>query len=134
VTDEIFNIAFTEPKRLLDLLHEIALKVGVPESKMSGLFNTQGDSGDFYFPSVLRGPIDCSKAKNLLQFEAAEWSVAIRDIAEFYQRALIGSPDERDEVVKDLLTDLNDQLPEANKMDFLNEIEKTSGSKRQKKR
>lgn len=139
VQDEIFNIGFDEPKRLEDLLRAIAINVGVSESQMSELLNKKGEggelpSGEFGFPSVFRGPIDCSKAKKQLQFEAADWSAAIRDTTEFYQRAIIGFPDERDEVVKDFLIDVSDKLSETNKHAFLTAIEQMcgiSGSKRE---
>lgn len=132
VRNKIFNIASHQPMKLGDLLNVIKnageffdAKIEITENNFVGPSISDSPTGalkicgDFYFPSVTRGPIDIRKIQTELNWRSrSNFQNRAKQIAEFYKNAWTEFPDQRKLVGESLLTDLCDRVTVENKERF----------------
>ncbi len=65
----------------------------------------EASAKSFYgYPTVNSGPMDISKAKDLLGFSPTTTAEAVRQTVHFYEEAFYAFPNQRDEVLSELFT------------------------------
>jgi hypothetical protein len=65
----------------------------------------EASAKSFYgYPTVNSGPMDISKAKELLGFSPTPTEEAVRQTVHFYEEAFYAFPNQRDEVLSELFT------------------------------
>lgn len=107
--DQILNFAYDEAKSLRELL--LHMKQSARVSVRIDFANENGDSdkGIFYFPSVTRnGGLSVASLKKLCpEFEFTPWETMVHQIVNFYQKAFVEYPRERDSVAYSLCRDFD---------------------------
>jgi hypothetical protein len=65
----------------------------------------EASAKSFYgYPTVNSGPMDISKAKEVLGFSPTPTEEAVRQTVHFYEEAFYAFPNQRDEVLSELFT------------------------------
>lgn len=118
VWDNAYNVAMDEEFTLGDIINKIADTMEVKDIQMDH-FN--GESSNYLFPSVFRGPMDMSKAKSKLGFVATDADTAFKETVEWYDQRLISNETEREMVLKRFV---NDILPRDMKDQFYIAVDK----------
>ena len=82
VRDQIVNVAWPETITLKQFYEDVQEALGIEQ----GGFDEIPDEKAFYlYPSVRKGPVDVTKAQNLLNWEPTEWKKAVTDTVQFYE-------------------------------------------------
>lgn len=115
ILDQPFNLACPEDITLQNFLTLIGNSLNVdPLSFIEG-------GSEYYFPSVTRGPINCTKAIHMLKWNPTPINVAINDSVAFY-RDYMNSPQSA-VLVKTIIADLESSLLPNEKLKlFRNEL------------
>ncbi|KAI6656929.1 hypothetical protein LOD99_16231 [Oopsacas minuta] len=96
--NQVFNLACSESLTLQEFIILIGNSLNIdPVSFIEG-------GSEYYFPSVTRGPIDCTKAIQVLKWEPTPIHVAVNDSVTFY-RDSINSP-QLAVLIKTIIADL----------------------------
>lgn len=134
VRNKIYNVALEKPMKLSNLLTVIKNAADCPEAKIEiseGQFKfptvehapsgALKCGGDFFFPSVTRGPIDTTKIKTELNWHpVADFEkTRAKEIAKFYKSAWKLFPNERKAVGTSLLADLAGKISDECKASFM---------------
>ncbi|XP_041359401.1 uncharacterized protein LOC121375811 [Gigantopelta aegis] len=83
--DQAFNIAFEETPSLLEIMNTMKMMLNLTD------ISIKTDSGDeplYLFPSVRLGPVDISKARDLLGWTPTPWLQAVNETIDFYEKAI----------------------------------------------
>ena len=93
----IFNLAVKETPTLRELLLEMA--------ECLNMIDVNFNEGPLHFyPSVTRGPVDITKAEEVLDWQPTQLKHAICNVCKFYHRAVSRFPEEFDKVVNRLVS------------------------------
>merc|ERR1719215_1008796 len=98
--NQAYNIAMMEEFTLSDIVLKIAEVMNIKnlETEISG-------EHDYYgYPTVMQGPIDMTKAIEMLDFKPSDPDVALKEIIEFYKKAFVEFPNQRDLIIQDVAT------------------------------
>ena len=85
ILDQAFNIAFEETPSLLGILNTMKMMLNLTD------ISIKTDSGDeplYLFPSVRLGPVDISKARDVLGWTPTPWLQAVNETIDFYETAI----------------------------------------------
>ncbi|XP_014673838.1 PREDICTED: uncharacterized protein LOC106814077 isoform X2 [Priapulus caudatus] len=99
VHNQAINLGFDEDTSLMNFLQRIQRHLGVKDGDAS---YELVPSCVHLFPSVTRGPVDISKAKNLIGWQPTSLDDAISKTVQFYNAAETRFASERDDVFEDL--------------------------------
>ncbi|KAK7498730.1 hypothetical protein BaRGS_00010107 [Batillaria attramentaria] len=101
--DQAFNLAFTETPTLLQLLTDLKMALNLTDLP---LMTDDSSSSIHMFPSVRNGPIDISKAQDILDWSPTPLNKAILETVDFYEKAVrdpyLNNP--RKDVIRSLQT------------------------------
>ena len=105
IVGETFNLAFLEPLTVEHVLKTIQQSVETPELNLSHIDNLDVP---VMYPSVMRGPVDITKAKCVLKWEPTPFVQAVQETTTFYVNAMknVKYTEEKKSCMKDLLRDL----------------------------
>lgn len=92
-----YNIAFPGEYSAKTVLDSIQRALGV-----KGVEYRYDDKAYHLYPSVTRGPVDISKATEVLQWTATPWHEAVQETIDFFKDAFLKYKDERLSMVMDL--------------------------------
>ena len=99
--NQAFNLACSETLTLQEFLIIIGNSLNISVSFIEG-------GSEYYFPSVTRGPVNCTKALKILNWKATPIQVAIDESIAFYRNSL-NSP-QFAFLVKKIIADLEGSL------------------------
>ena len=105
IKDQIVNVAWPETVTMKQLYEDIQAALGMEK----GGFVEVADEEAFYlYPSVRKGPVDVTKAQNLLNWDPIEWKKAITDTVNFYENAFNNTEYEhqRNEIIQMIASQL----------------------------
>ena len=97
--DQAFNLAWHENITVEQLLRTIEEELGIEKQ----VFKIDEESNTMYlYPTVRIGPIDSSKAKNLLGWNPTPFKDAIHETVKFYEEAIASEKfqTQRDEIIQ----------------------------------
>ncbi|KAK6168347.1 hypothetical protein SNE40_020901 [Patella caerulea] len=85
IIDQAYNLAFTETFTLRQFLLDIKTALNI-----TNLDIKEDDDPDTFrlFPSVTLGPINTSKAREMLNWDPTPWKTALVDTVKFYESAI----------------------------------------------
>lgn len=107
VKDQVFNFAFDEPKYLRELLLHMKQSARLVRN-IENSNNSDENEDIFYFPSVTRGGINVKHLfDSFSDFQFTPWDTMVHKIVDFYEKAFLNFPRERDAVAYSLCRDLN---------------------------
>ncbi|CAG7815412.1 unnamed protein product, partial [Allacma fusca] len=116
VWNEAYNLALDRDFSLQEFLEDLAKAVGIPIQ-----LNFEASERSFnLFPSVTRGSVDISKAKDVLGFKPTSWEDVLKDTVEFYKDGFYTFRSERDDVAHQITQYV---LPRNKKGNFLQMID-----------
>ena len=85
VYDQAINIAYPDVITLPQLLNDIKTVLGVKNVTFE---NENTERPMFFYPSVKKGPIDVSKALDLLGWQPTPWEEVVKTTVDFYEAAI----------------------------------------------
>ncbi|KAH9496041.1 hypothetical protein Btru_014994 [Bulinus truncatus] len=100
---QTFNLALNEKFSLKQFLEDMISELNITDVNITVVDNPNAIR---LFPSVKSGPIDTTKAEQMLQWKPTKWSQVLRDTCSFYEQAIklyyLDRP--RNDVVKTMQT------------------------------
>ena len=105
IRDQIVNVAWSETVTIEQFYEDVQAALGLEQ----GDFVEIPDEQAFYlYPSVRKGPVDVTKAQNLLSWEPTEWKKAVNDTVKFYEDAFSDPQyeNQRNEIIQVVATEL----------------------------
>ncbi|KAK2725120.1 hypothetical protein QYM36_001544 [Artemia franciscana] len=111
ILNQSYNIGFEEGFTLKELLYELESEMGQNID-----YDLNADENAFtLFPSVSRGMVDITKAKDMIGFVPTKWKQALREVVQFYSGAALKYPSELKDVVDNLLDHV---VPDSKRDEF----------------
>ena len=111
ILNQSYNIGFEEGFTLKELLYELESEMGQNID-----YDLNADENAFtLFPSVSRGMVDITKAKDMIGFVPTNWKQALREVVQFYSGAALEYPSELKDVVDNLLEHV---VPDSKRDEF----------------
>jgi nucleoside-diphosphate-sugar epimerase len=120
IRDEAFNIAYDSTWTLEELLRAIGKSLAMDELVIAE--EKDHTKSLYLYPSVRRGPINVSKAKEVLGWEPTPFDEAVEEIVTFYEDAMTGETFyiQKDEVIQSFVH----RLYAENRNEFYDAVEK----------
>eukprot|EP00040_Diaphanoeca_grandis_P044638 m.13068 g.13068 ORF g.13068 m.13068 type:complete len:377 (+) comp9582_c0_seq1:308-1438(+) len=115
--NQAYNLAFTSSATLNTTLEMMAKAMAVRTLR----FNTPANP-EMYFPSVTRGPVDVSKAKQRLQWQPQPLQTTIKRICTFYVKALLEANKNTFDAIEEIIADQFKDNTNMTKESFLRSI------------
>ena len=122
VQRQAFNLAFEEPVTMLQVFDEMKRFLRRDDVSIN-IINEESHLNHFYaYPSTRSGPVNVSKAMEVLSWKPTDFSSAIRQTVEFFEQAMTSSEfaGQRDEIVQVV----GETLFRNNLMKFYENLEK----------
>ncbi|XP_046561287.1 uncharacterized protein LOC124270260 [Haliotis rubra] len=83
--DQAYNLAFKETPSLLDVLTDMKMALNMTDLTIK---THTGEDAMYLFPSVRQGPVDISKAVDVLGWDPTPWEEAVLETVDFYESAV----------------------------------------------
>lgn len=90
IQDEAFNLAWPDVMTLEDILEDMSAELDLDDTKVHiKILERDAEKANvFLYPSGRRGPIDVTKAIEMLQWQPTPWKDAVRETVGFYEEAM----------------------------------------------
>ncbi len=105
IKDQIVNVAWPETVTLKQFYEDIQEALGMEKG---GFVEIPDEEAFYLYPSVRKGPVDVTKATNLLNWKPTAWKKAVNDTVEFYEKAFTNEAfiHQRNEVIQVIASQL----------------------------
>ena len=102
VKNQAFNLAWPNTLTMSDVIEEIKVNLNMTDLEVA-MVDALGHQDHFYtYPSARAGPVNVTKATEILNWQPTDWKDAVKETVEFFELAMTSEDfiPQRDEVIQ----------------------------------